>query len=307
MNKKIKIGIVIQGDFRNATNKVLKFYTSNYENVIFSTWDVTNLLNCEKFKNLKIIRNKIPRHTGYTNRYLQRISTYEALKYARSIDCTHILKSRSDMIISNFKPIFWTYLLKITNKKIISTPYRCSTAKPDFLSSICDYFHFGEIDQIFNLWRCENLNLTGELCLPEDISKKEIEMVKSDINPTIYCAESELYALLRDSPMCKKYKLYNHKKLIRKLFLLIPIHLFGIIWFNNNNNRFRILVPASEHPWWSILNYILEPTTFMPNYKYKAFLPLSIRKNLVKLIYLFDIILQKIISKVILINLKNKQ
>ncbi len=305
-NKKFKVAILIQGDFRNDTNKVLKFYTSNFENVIFSTWEVTNLFNCEKFENLKIIKTKLPKNTGYTNRFLQRISTYQGLKYAKKIGCTHILKNRSDMIISNFKPIFWTYLLKITNKKIISTPYRCCTAKPDFLSSICDYFQFGEIDQIMNLWRCENLNLNGELCLPEDISIKELEMISSKVNPILYCAESELYALLRDSPICKRYKLYNHKKIIRELFLLIPIHLFGIIWFDDKS-KFRILVPASEHPWWSILNYFLEPTIFKPNYKYKAFLSLSIRKNLVKLIYLFDIFIQKVLSKLILINFKKQK
>ena len=113
MINKFKPAIVIQGDFRKETSKVLDFYIRRFDTVIFSTWERSNIINFKKYKNYKnlfIIRNKMPNNKCNTNRFLQRLSTYKGMEYAKKIGCSHVLKNRSDMIIMNFRPILWAKL-----------------------------------------------------------------------------------------------------------------------------------------------------------------------------------------------------
>lgn len=289
-----KVAVVVQGDCRGVTSRVIDFYKKRSDLVIYSTWQDVVTKQILPDSQTHIIKSKYPLNPGGTNRNYQRFSTIKGLKLAKKLKCTHVLKIRSDMVMAYFYPRIWIFMLEKINKKFISTPYRCATSKPDFLSSICDYFNFGKVDDMLELWRIDNLKLDKEYQLPSYINKSELDFT---LNTSNYCAESELYALFTESNICRKLDLKDHLKIIRKFFILIPISLLGIVWFENKNS-FRTIFPGSEHPWWNIYNYYFPPIYFYPNYKYKKNRIFKLKKFFYKLVYKIDYLYQ-----LILINL----
>ena len=291
-----KVAAVIQGDCRGVTEKVINFYKKRADVVILSTWINESISPSILDSKLHIIKNEFPKNPGGTHRNYQRLSANKGLKLAKTLNCTHALKIRTDMVITAFYPKLWIFFLNRFNKRFVSTPYRCATAKPDFLSSICDYFNFGKVSDMLDLWKVNDIDLLREdFQLPNSV---DLNSINFNINVENYSAESELYAHFANSRICKDLKLREHKQIIRKLFFLMPITSLGIIWYGNNNT-FRTVYPGSEHPWWSLLNYFIPPTYFYPNYKYNYFWPLKIRKYFSKIMYIFDSLYQNILNNFI--------
>ena len=107
-----KVAAVIQGDCRGVTEKVINFYKKRADVVILSTWINENISQSILDKNLYVIKNDFPINPGGTHRNYQRLSAHKGLKLAKSLNCTHALKIRTDMIITAFYPKLWIFLLK---------------------------------------------------------------------------------------------------------------------------------------------------------------------------------------------------
>lgn len=289
-----RYAVVIQGDCRRHTGTVVKFYASRHSLVIFSTWD-DNDIDFQIPANVYVQRSKKPLNFGLNNRNLQQFSTYQGILVASKLQCNYILKVRSDMILS-FLPIsLFIAIIRHSKIKFILPYYRCITASPDYFSSICDYFQFGYITDMIDLWHCNEDDLVCDYRLPRHSNNTSINYNMH------YSSECQLYALYADKIFVNPstHEVYSkHVHLIRNYFCMFPIYFFGVIWFGNNG--LRKLIPASEHPWWNFWNYCLDPKIVPADYRKADLFPsLWMRKYLIKISYCFDIFIQMTLLKIL--------
>lgn len=160
-----KFATIIQGpliDESNFTIETLNFYSKNYPQmpIIISTWEedaekLKIIMKKKIKKNIFIISNKLPSYSGYKNINYQAVSTKNAIKLAKKLKCTHVLKTRSDTRI--YSKNFADYLLnlikfyKLSKKfkgqkeRIISTSFTLRYR----LYSVSDLIMFGNTDDVY--------------------------------------------------------------------------------------------------------------------------------------------------------------
>ena len=94
----MKQGILIQGP--TEFYKELTDHYSQFDNVIWSTWNNESIVRLDyiKSKGIKVILVEPPKFPGYMNVNMQLRSTYEGLM-AHNVD--ELLKVRSDTIVTN--------------------------------------------------------------------------------------------------------------------------------------------------------------------------------------------------------------
>lgn len=289
-----RYAVVIQGDCRKHTETVVKFYASRHSIVIFSTWN-DNVTDIQIPPNVYVIRSKKPSNFGINNRNLQQFSTYQGILIASQLNCNYVLKVRSDMILSFFPIHLFIGIISYSKKKFILPFYRCITACPDYFSSICDYFQFGHINDMIDLWHCKEEDLSCDYRLPQYSSKMAIDY------SVHYGSECQLYALYADKILTESSTLANNSKhiyLMRNYFCMFPIYFFGVIWFGDKG--LRKLIPANEHPWWNFWNLFIDPIIATADYRNSDHLfPLWMRKRIAKISYAFDLLIQSILLKIL--------
>lgn len=98
-------GIVLQGPTKFFI-EVSNFY-SQFENVVFSTWETEPKNNLEyiKSKGLNLVISEPPKIAGNININYQLLSSFKGVEFLEKIGCTEIIKIRSDIIFYGVEKI----------------------------------------------------------------------------------------------------------------------------------------------------------------------------------------------------------
>jgi hypothetical protein len=107
------IGVVIQGPiFKQLTFKMCDYLIKTYPKVkvVLSTWENEDISEFKTLlgKNFEICQSKKPSNSGPSNINLQILSTVTGINALSKFECTHILKTRTDVFLGN--PQFLNYL-----------------------------------------------------------------------------------------------------------------------------------------------------------------------------------------------------
>ena len=152
----VKIGIVIQGPIiARTTLEICKYYKRIYPQVqvVISTWEKENTdsfmaLADDRFSVIKTVKPDSP---GPSNINLQITSTINVIKLLVDQGCTHILKTRTDILLGNFS--FLNYLLWMHSKgkkrAIVFSSFNSFLFR---LFSPSDQVMFGEATDIARYW-----------------------------------------------------------------------------------------------------------------------------------------------------------
>jgi hypothetical protein len=254
MNK-YKTCAVVQGNVRTGTSEVLSCLQEKFDSVIFSTWDDEDPADIPT-GNWEVILSNKPKVAGYSHRNFQRLSTAKGLKRARELNATHVLKWRSDMLPTRINPsqlVAWSnYDVPASLKsRLVTCAFRNLTVKQDWFSSIPDLFAFSDIELMEMLWGDSEFDYENQLNAPADMLQEFGLGWKSSPDVAgFYAAESELYAIFKARLQRRLGVELTHSQIAKKYMRLIDHRSLGICWFGNNNN-FRPIVQALQHPWWT--------------------------------------------------------
>ena len=149
---KKNIGIVIQGSYKNSyTLENILFYKKSLKDIIIclSVWeddiiDNDELKDLKKMDNVYIIFNKKPLVRGVQNVNYQIYSTFEGVKKLQDLNCSIVIKTRTDHRFDLIKLLS----LNIDNKII-------ALETDDLLNSpflVCDFLFYGKSKLIYKLF-----------------------------------------------------------------------------------------------------------------------------------------------------------
>jgi hypothetical protein len=250
----MKIGCVIQGDYRRGTEEVLKNFPQLFDYTIFSTWEED--LGFIPDGNFSVIANRKPNITGLANRNLQRFSTARGIDLAKELGCDYILKWRSDMLPARLdldELIKWANfdVSPMMTSRLVMPAFRNLSVKPDYFSSIPDLFSFADTHLMEMLWGDLGFDYESPINMPSTmLNGEEINEINRDLLGAYYSPESELYALFKE-----KLQLFLGLEISHNKFVLDYCRLFNedrlrIYWFNSIQG-FRSIRQGYEHPWWT--------------------------------------------------------
>jgi hypothetical protein len=194
--------------------------------------------------------------SGFSNRNYQRMSTARGVQAAKDAGCDYVLKWRTDMLPTRLdleQLVNWanTNVPFGMKSRLVVPAFRNITVEPDFLSSIPDLIAFSHIDTMELIWGDDNFDYSKDFNLPKGLYRElNSSLLLNDNLGSLYCPESEFYAIFRERlkmklnidldhyTICKNYmRLFNHKRL-------------QIFWFGKHSG-FRSIEQAWEHPWWT--------------------------------------------------------
>jgi hypothetical protein len=256
----IKTGCVIQGNFRNGCDEVIRMMSKHFTYVVFSTWEYPISLGVVVPQNLHILINEKPEAAGLSNRNLQRVSSINGIRLLKTLGCSYIMKWRSDMLPTNID--ISALILKSSSGvpplgfgKLLTTTTRIRSVSPDWFSSISDFYHFGPTDLMELLWDDKGMDLSRDFNPPpgmlRDLGTSWIQSM--DPAGAYFCAEQELYAWFKYRLLEIGYK-SEHRKVIQELFL--PLDTLNICWFGSKVKMsplsfyFRPTRPGMFYQWW---------------------------------------------------------
>lgn len=261
----MKIGVVVTGLLNSNTNLILLDLLKKFDIVIYSTWinQSLDLIN----EDVIVLKNEYPENFGIENRNVQRYATYIGLMKAKELNCTHILKWRSDLFGISLckKTLLSKYHIAIKNLGIndivITTAWRNLTVVPDWLSSFPDMFMFSTIDMMTLIWDIQDIDLSKSFNMPK-LMLDELNIKNLDNNYIIYNSNKyevkyffdshvEFYAWVKYR-LCSKYnQSLNHTDILKKYYYLISPFEFKILWFSSGNKlKFRPIVNSLQFRWW---------------------------------------------------------
>jgi hypothetical protein len=180
LKQNLKIGIVIQGPiFPGITFETCKYYKKVYPaaDIVLSTWEGENT---SEFKALcdskfKVIQSIKPYSSGQQNINLQIASSAAGIKHLNSQSCTHILKTRTDILLGNRS--FLNYLVWMHSKgKQNALVFSSFNSFLFRLFSPSDQVMFGEAKAIARFWSIDLVRDGEEIDFPEKyLFKKYLE------------------------------------------------------------------------------------------------------------------------------------
>ena len=178
----MKQGIVIQGP--TEYYKELTDHYSQFNNVVWATWDDESLLNLDyiRSKDIEVILLKKPKFQGYMNVNMQLASSYAGIN---SLNVDEILKVRSDTIVTNLNK-----LLPRLEGRRLSFMATCKTGVRTDLAYELVYFHhshdypadnviYGKIDDLKGMF---NFQIDELLPIPPESLIAWNYMVSQDMN-----------------------------------------------------------------------------------------------------------------------------
>lgn len=176
MNLQKEFTILIQG---KLNQDCLEFYKNNYSEfeTIVSTWndckfDFSNLPN-----NFKVIKNDIPIKPGFSNVYLQLVSTQIGLNYVKT---PFVIKIRGDEYYSNITKL--CQYVKKNKNRIVTSPIYFRHPKDNPLH-ISDHVIAGlktNLDLMFS-----NININEKLCAEENFTRNYLSKKNSNYEKDI--------------------------------------------------------------------------------------------------------------------------
>lgn len=165
------IGVVIQGPIvKKLTFKMCSYLTKVYPRVkvVLSTWENEDISEFKNLigKNFEICQSKKPSNYGPSNINLQILSTIAGINSLSKFECTHILKTRTDVFLGN--PQFLNYLSwmkrKGNSQAIVFSSFNSFLFR---LYSPTDQVMFGTTADITRYWSLDLVNQEGIVDLPE--------------------------------------------------------------------------------------------------------------------------------------------
>lgn len=166
-----RIGIVIQGPVvENTTLNFCAFIRSTYPDisVVLSTWEDEDV---SKFKALQdeyfqIVQSKRPAFHGPSNINLQIVSSRAGIELLEKLGCSHILKTRTDIFLTN--PQFINYLIWACSKGMPNAIVFSSFNSFLFrLFSVSDQVMFGKTADIAKFWHLNLVPENSSVTIPE--------------------------------------------------------------------------------------------------------------------------------------------
>jgi hypothetical protein len=250
----MKVGCVIQGDIRRGTNEILKELSLMFDFTVLSTWADDE---CKAPSGgYSLILSEKPYVGGLSNRSYQRRSSASGIQAAKEAGCEYVLKWRTDMLPTKLDV---TELLTWANYKIpkgmrsrlVIPAFRNLSVEQDWFSSIPDLFSFGHIEVMEMLWGDSDYDYSLSMNIPKAMdSYLKTTMLDSTCLPELYCAESELYAIFKQRLQDKLGLEFDHPTIASGYCRLFNHQRLGILWFANQQG-FRSIGQAWEHPWWT--------------------------------------------------------
>lgn len=250
----MKTACVIQGDIRENFEIVLFEMQKHFDIIIISTW------NDEKDKipdgDFNIILNDKPHSTGYSHRNYQRFSTARGVAKAKELGADYVLKWRTDMLPTKLdinQLIDWANY-DIPNglkSRIVTCAYRNLTVYEDWFSSMPDLFVFAHISTMELLWGDNDFDYTEMMNPPKQMLEDEgLDWMSQNDDGRIWCAESELYGIMKDRLQKKLNIKLSHSLIAKDYMRLFNHNKLEIVWFGNGG-LFRCIASSLGYPWWT--------------------------------------------------------
>ncbi len=167
----LTIGIVIQGPiFPRVTLEICKFYKKVYPDVyiVLSTWEGEHTSDIETLCDSKfiVIKSAIPDSPGQQNINFQIASSKAGITYLNGFGCTHILKTRTDILLGNSS--FLNYLLWMHSKgkqnSLVFSSFNTFLFRPFSLS---DQVVFGAASDMERFWAIDLIPANQGIDMPE--------------------------------------------------------------------------------------------------------------------------------------------
>lgn len=195
MNKKLnaqieyklknKTAIVLQGPIsqdKDFTFETAKAYKEIYNNcdIIVSTWNGISKNIIKKFEDAGIIlvENTPPNIKGRLNVNMQITSTLGGIKRAKELGNKMILKTRTDQRFDN--PYF-LFLLEIASEKLGEDKIITDEYQEEIPFFIKDYYMYGEINRMFELFSIQDDTLEIKREKINDIYGELMKVFKFDV------------------------------------------------------------------------------------------------------------------------------
>lgn len=252
-NKKDKYAVILQGPIcreDNFTINTVKIYKKIFEDalIIVSTWknerdDVLTELE-KSSSQIHVVYSEYPQNTGFLNSNYQIFSTQKGIELAKELGAKYVFKTRTDqrMTKNNIYPYFHNLLemFPVEYKKKNDKGYKpvkrllvlASSEKNMFNAYyLPDYFYFGYIDDVFELFNSEMRN--------EETTYAEIQQ-KRKIYSNLQLSEEDLFV---EVSIVKTYlrKIFEENQIectietyweyVRKFFISVSKEDVGLLWY----------------------------------------------------------------------------
>lgn len=167
----LKVGIVIQGPIiPRTTLEICTFYKKIYPNVpiVLSTWEGEDVTPFQFLvdPNFSIIKSVKPQVPGTSNVNFQIKSTIAGIKNLADKGCTHLLKTRTDILLGN--PDFINYLIWMHSKgkknALVVSSFNSFIFR---LFSPSDQVMFGQASNLEEFWSIDLVLENQNLDFPE--------------------------------------------------------------------------------------------------------------------------------------------
>jgi hypothetical protein len=171
INSDESIGVVIQGPIvKNFTFKMCSYLIKTYPKVkmVLSTWEDEDVSEFHKLlgENFEISQSRRPLSSGPSNINLQILSTIAGINRLSKFECTHILKTRTDVFLGN--PQFLNYLSWMKRKgdsqAIVFSSFNSFLFR---LYSPTDQVMFGTAADIARYWSIDLVDQEEIVDIPE--------------------------------------------------------------------------------------------------------------------------------------------
>lgn len=246
---------VVQGNLRRGTDEVLACLTNQFDSVILSTWDDEDLKKIPS-GDFEVVLNRKPPVPGYSHRNFQRLSTASGLHRAEQLGATHVLKWRTDMLPTKLdvqQLLRWAThdVQPGFSSRIVVSAFRNLTVKQDWFSTIPDYFAFSDIGLMKLLWDDVPFNYTLKMNIPVAMQGDcGNDWCDRPDALGLFCPEAELYAIFKSRLQEILQMRLTHFEIAKRYLILVNHLRLGICWFGEQEN-FRSITQALQHPWWT--------------------------------------------------------
>ena len=275
-----KPACIIQGNLRRGFDEALTAIKRLFPTVIVSTWksEVAKL----PAGNYEVILSDAPPSGGTGNRYYQRVGMVAGLKAARGLDCTHVLRWRTDLLptrldLRDLLQRSSSHVPSGLTSRIVLSAWRNLTVKPDWFSSLPDLFMFSDLAAMERLWSVDGLDLNQPVNFPPEMVQEvgfTFDLAANQLtlggrtyllNET-FDAHIEFYAWFRSRLQRDLGRKLDHASIALSALSLIDHRKLGICWFKDTPAlEFRSIFNAVDFPWWTESNWLSRiPARTMP-------------------------------------------
>ena len=226
------VAIVVQGplvvddDFTLDTVLLYKDYFPNSK-IIVSVWEDekgTSSWNPNITEGIDIVYSKRPELPGYQNTNMQLTTSYAGIKRAKECGYKYAMKLRSDMRFYSPDLLRYMYFfmkqikanpMGVQKERLVIFPPRY-----EYFFFFCDFFMFGNIDDMLNYWNSEDLfsneyvGESAEVMIAQRYARKTGIYIENDLSNLKQYKEVLLnnFAIVDDKSLHYIWKKYFYHK-----------------------------------------------------------------------------------------------